>query len=220
MLSLVKYSDMTPKTTLPKSLLLVEDNELLSLSISKQFENLGYVVSCVPDVAHTVSALQAFRFDVVLLDYMLEDGTGLDVLSQVQELGIGDVPPIVMMSGVGNESVVVRAMKLGATDYIVKDNERLFVGHLPIIIQDAWQSVMHTDVEGQSNSARIGTDDGSNHLALMCAWTHRMKYQGQWISFEAYLAKRFGVKVTHGICKEAADNIRSQWKLDDDDIKS
>lgn len=42
------------------------------------------------------------------------------------------------------------------------------------------------------------------NLITVCAWTRRVKWQGRWISFEEYLAKRFNLRCTHGISDEAA----------------
>jgi CHASE3 domain sensor protein len=42
------------------------------------------------------------------------------------------------------------------------------------------------------------------HVVKICAWTHRVLWQNRWISFEQYLAERFQVDCTHGICDEAA----------------
>lgn len=41
-------------------------------------------------------------------------------------------------------------------------------------------------------------------LITVCAWTRRVLWQGRWISFEEYLALRFQLHCTHGICEEAA----------------
>lgn len=44
-------------------------------------------------------------------------------------------------------------------------------------------------------------------LIKVCAWTQRVQWQGQWISFEEYLAKRFNIHCTHGISEEAAQQL-------------
>lgn len=45
-------------------------------------------------------------------------------------------------------------------------------------------------------------------LITVCAWTRRVQWEGRWISFEEYLAKRFNLRCTHGICDEAAQRMR------------
>ncbi|MBS7656327.1 MAG: response regulator [Candidatus Bathyarchaeia archaeon] len=59
-------------------------------------------------------------FDIVFLDYRLPDMTGLDLLRELRRQSISK--PIVFVTGKGNEEIAVEAMKLGAKDYITKDN--------------------------------------------------------------------------------------------------
>ena len=47
-------------------------------------------------------------------------------------------------------------------------------------------------------------------LIKICAWTQRVQWEGRWISFEEYLAKRFNLHVTHGISEEAARELGQQ----------
>jgi CHASE3 domain sensor protein len=46
-------------------------------------------------------------------------------------------------------------------------------------------------------------------MVTVCAWTRRVLWQGQWISFEEYLVKRFDLRCTHGICDEAAARMKA-----------
>ena len=41
-------------------------------------------------------------------------------------------------------------------------------------------------------------------LVKMCAWTRTVEYQGEWISFEEYLKRRFNMETTHGMSPEEA----------------
>src|SRR5688572_4148445 len=64
----------------------------------------------MPDAAFPLGS-----YDVVILDYMLGRGDGLEWLQQFKARG--DCPPILFLTGAGNESIAVRAMKAGADDY-------------------------------------------------------------------------------------------------------
>lgn len=44
-------------------------------------------------------------------------------------------------------------------------------------------------------------------LITVCAWTRQVRWKGHWMSFEEYLAKRFRLHCTHGICEEAANKL-------------
>ncbi len=71
-------------------------------------------------VAEGLKLCQSHAIDGVLLDYMLPDGDGLKFLEALSELYRGDPPPVVMLTGQGNETLAVQAMKLGVQDYLVK----------------------------------------------------------------------------------------------------
>jgi len=61
------------------------------------------------------------RFDLVLLDYRLPDMSGLDVLRALR--GKGKEPTVILMTSQGSEEVAIQALQLGASAYVVKNNE-------------------------------------------------------------------------------------------------
>ena len=48
------------------------------------------------------------------------------------------------------------------------------------------------------------------NLVKVCAWTQRIQYEGKWVRFEEYLEKRFGVRTTHGMSADAANQMRAE----------
>jgi CHASE3 domain sensor protein len=48
------------------------------------------------------------------------------------------------------------------------------------------------------------------HFVTVCAWTSRVQYEGQWIRFDEYLKRRFGVSVSHGISREAMAKMEGE----------
>jgi CHASE3 domain sensor protein len=50
-------------------------------------------------------------------------------------------------------------------------------------------------------------------VVTICAWTGQVKYEGEWIRLEEYLNKRFGISVSHGLSKEAAEKIASEIEV-------
>ncbi len=66
----------------------------------------------------TVEDTPTSKIDAIVLDYSLPDGNGLEFLAKLQAQSNGDIPPVVMITGRGDENIAVQAIKLGAQDYI------------------------------------------------------------------------------------------------------
>ncbi len=101
--------------------LLVEDEGLLAWALKKQLELQGYAVLEAPTLAVAESHLARQRPDVVLLDINLPDGNGLEFLAQRREMLSEST--IIVMTAVGEVQDAVRAMKLGAADFLTKPVE-------------------------------------------------------------------------------------------------
>lgn len=105
----------------PLRILVVDDNEPDVVTVTRLLRReLGPDVTIVEaDSAAEALALVAQQsFDVALVDYLLPDCDGLEVLSRLQDSA--PQTATLILSGQGNESVAVQAMKRGARDYIVK----------------------------------------------------------------------------------------------------
>jgi hypothetical protein len=47
-------------------------------------------------------------------------------------------------------------------------------------------------------------------IVTVCAWTGQVKHDGEWIRLDEYLKRRFGLSVTHGLSKEAAEKMKRE----------
>lgn len=70
-----------------------------------------------------------YDIDVILLDYLLVNSTGLEILEEIRQ--ITEIP-VIIITGQGSEEVAVNAMKMGASDYIVKRGR--FFNQIPSVI--------------------------------------------------------------------------------------
>ena len=100
---------------------LITDRELYRRALRGDL-NYVYNVLEAESVAAGLALCQTQSIDAVLLDYALPDGSGLDFLAKLLAQTSGINPPVVMISGRGNENTAVRAIKLGAEDYLVKSD--------------------------------------------------------------------------------------------------
>ncbi|MFB3917106.1 MAG: PAS domain S-box protein [Terriglobales bacterium] len=69
-------------------------------------------------MAGALAQMQETAYDLLIIDYMLGDGTGLDLLRQAKLRNLD--APAIFLTGHGNEDVAVEAMKAGAADYLLK----------------------------------------------------------------------------------------------------
>ena len=100
---------------------LVTDRELYRRALC-QDSSCVYELLEAESLAAGLALCQTRSIDAVLLDFQLPDGNGLDFLSELSVQSNGRMPPVVMMTGQDNESTAVRAIKLGAEDYVVKSD--------------------------------------------------------------------------------------------------
>jgi two-component system alkaline phosphatase synthesis response regulator PhoP len=100
------------------SVLIVEDDEAMSVALRDGFEYEGYSVTLAKDGEAGLQLASAATPDLVVLDVMLPRMTGLDVCKQLRAGGSG--VPIIMLTARGQEIDKVIGLKLGADDYVTK----------------------------------------------------------------------------------------------------
>ncbi len=102
---------MTPR------ILIVEDDEALRTAVQAMLERSGYDVAAAADGSAAIRALQNGAYDVVLLDIGLPFVDGWRILHGLEP---GRMPSVIVISARGEERDKVRALDLGADDYLAK----------------------------------------------------------------------------------------------------
>lgn len=98
-------------------ILIVDDETQLRRSLRRSLEGHGYDVREAEDGTTALSAFETFKPDVLLLDLMLPDMSGVQVCRQLR----GKYPtPIIVLSVIGDERTKVEALDEGADDYLTK----------------------------------------------------------------------------------------------------
>ena len=102
-------------------ILIVDDDRAFRLSTAALLRADGYDVDCVADGAAAAESLRATRHDLVVLDLRMP---GVDGLGVVEALRLwGERVPVLMISGFGTVESAVRALHLGADDFLTKPVE-------------------------------------------------------------------------------------------------
>ena len=101
-----------------RTLLIVDDDEPFRTRLERAMENRGFEVMTAASVRDGVSAARSNPPAFAVLDLRLADGSGLDIVSAIQE-GRPE-SRIVMLTGYGNIATAVAAVKAGALDYLAK----------------------------------------------------------------------------------------------------
>jgi DNA-binding NtrC family response regulator len=99
-------------------ILVLEDDKALSEILCEELRARGHMAVAAETVAEGLDHLKQSDFDVAVVDLMLPDGSGIDVLKQISE---EDLPTeSIVLTGYATVSTAIEAMKLGAYDYVTK----------------------------------------------------------------------------------------------------
>ncbi|GAA4419687.1 response regulator [Bremerella cremea] len=101
----------------PPKVLLVEDDSVFRMLV-KRLVGEDFVIDEASSLDAARQALSSNRYECVLLDFRLPDGTGLQLLPEAILLDL----PVVMMTAMGHEQLAVDAIKQGCQDYLIKDD--------------------------------------------------------------------------------------------------
>jgi two-component system, OmpR family, alkaline phosphatase synthesis response regulator PhoP len=99
-------------------ILLIEDDPGFAEGLRQNLEFDGYRVTVASDVAASARAIAVAPPDLIILDLMLPDGNGYDVLRTIRERD--SVTPVLLLTALSEEAHKVRGFRLGADDYVTK----------------------------------------------------------------------------------------------------
>ena len=103
-----------------RSVLIVDDNEMNRDLLSRRLDRQGYNISLAVNGRQALDMIEENDYDLVLLDIMMPEVNGYQVLEQMKEDGKLRHIPVIMISALDEIESVVRCVDLGADDYITK----------------------------------------------------------------------------------------------------
>ncbi|NGY86362.1 sigma-54-dependent Fis family transcriptional regulator [Bacillus megaterium] len=102
------------------SVLMIDDEQNLCKLVAKKLLKSGFHTHAAYTGGKGIEMAKTLDIDVVILDYMLPDMTGIDVLKKLKEVTQSKV---IMLTAYGNVESAVQSMKIGAADYLNKPVE-------------------------------------------------------------------------------------------------
>jgi DNA-binding NtrC family response regulator len=192
-------------------ILLVEDDKIDQMAFERFLKERRIPFNCTKaaTVAESATHLKTGKFDAVISDYQLPDGTALDVMPHAQAVGV----PVIVVTGAGNETIAVEAMKAGARDYLIKDHSRNYLHVMPTTVKNAIERhLMEQErdkliVDLKQALADIKTLNG---LLPICARCKKIRDdKGYWNHLEKYIQEHSEAQFTHGYCPDCATELFS-----------
>lgn len=107
-----------------KTILLVDDAPEIQLAVQVALGS-GFLCICCTDTKSALENLQQRRFDLAIIDIVLDEGTGFELLAQIRQKPNLHNLPVIFLTSKANPSDKVLAFSVGADDYIVKPFEPL-----------------------------------------------------------------------------------------------
>ena len=122
---MIIYSGMTETSTLKnisefkdKSLLIVDDDNSFRERLARAMVKKGFKVTQAESVKEGIDTIKINKPAFAVVDLRLNDGNGLEVVKKIQDSNSNS--KIIMLTGYGNISTAVAAIKQGAIDYLAK----------------------------------------------------------------------------------------------------
>lgn len=131
----------------------IEDNEGLARLLQKRLIKEGFIVDWAKDGVDGLAMYEQATYDVVIVDYNMPRKSGIDVLKIL--LLTDNPPPVIFLTASGDEKLAVDAMKLGASDYVVKDVDLGYLNLLPTVISNSlYKKLLAEDKRSVENELR------------------------------------------------------------------
>jgi PAS domain S-box-containing protein len=115
-----------------KTILFIEDDEVDRMSLERKIKKSNqFNFFSAPSVFKATEILSSNQIDVIVTDYNLGDGVGIDFIKKYLDI------PVIIITGTNDIELAVTAMKEGAYDFLVKDFDRTYLKMIELSCQQA-----------------------------------------------------------------------------------
>lgn len=144
-------------------ILITDDQAAIRDDLSEYLSDLGYAVDTVSDAGSTLLSVADTEYNVLLLDHMLLDNTGLDILPAV--LTTCPTLSVVVMTGYPTVDLIISAVRRGACDVVVK----------PFALKELSAAVARAMTRNQQLIERIEATTSDNATDPDGEWDNRQR---------------------------------------------
>ncbi len=109
------------------NILVVDDEKIVRNSLKRMLESAEWRVTVCPGIAEAKQHLKTEKYDLVVVDYKLDDGNGMEVIEYINKTFPST--QTVMLTAYGNISLAVDAVKKGASDFLEKESDPELLRH-------------------------------------------------------------------------------------------
>jgi DNA-binding response OmpR family regulator len=120
-----------------KKVLIIEDDSFLQGLEASKLERSGYKVITASNGGEAIKKINEPDIDIILLDLILPDFNGFEVLAKIRQLDHLKKIPVIVFSNLSEEKDIDKSKELGATDFLVKSNFTLdeLIKHMNTIVK-------------------------------------------------------------------------------------
>ena len=146
------------------NMLLVEDDPALAELIQYHFEREGFAVTLTPNGEEALLLAREQVPDIMLLDWMLEGVSGIEVCRQLRRSSATANTPIIMLTSRGEEEDRIRGLETGADDYVTKPfSPRELVARVMAVLRRvrpalAGEQLRYADIEMDTVAHKVRRD--------------------------------------------------------------
>jgi len=105
--------------------LVADDVPMIRKLVEFHLKQIGFEVANAADGAEALMFASNTKYDLILLDIMMPEIDGLEVLRRIRQESVNKDTPVIIMTAYGDASNVKRAKEYGANDFIVKPVEQI-----------------------------------------------------------------------------------------------
>lgn len=190
-------------------LLIAEDDPVSRRMLDAMCRSWGYEVTAVEDGKAALGILLSDSApSLVILDWMMPEIDGLEVLKQVRARAPEKPSYIIVLTARAKKDDIVRALDAEADDYVIKPFDyhelraRIRVGARVVGLQAALGERV---TELEKALSRVKSLQG---LLPMCSYCKRIRNdRNYWQQVESYIAERSEAEFTHGVCPHCYETI-------------